>query len=124
MADLAELLEDPAVAAWVARAVTRFGAELGRNGVSPPPFHSSLLTALDVAAGEAGLGGRFASATASVSVDVVGGFTSVRIAAAACQVSEQYVRRLANDKRIRAEKWGRDWRVNQESLENVLRRTA
>lgn len=126
MSDLAELFEDPVVAGWVARALTRDLVRSNRNGLSLPSHAQEVISALDEAAGDLGLAGRFASEPVNATLGAVSvhGFIPVRDAAAACGVTTHHVRRLARDRKIRAIRPGRDWGIDLDSLKSVLRRAS
>lgn len=126
MSDLAELLEDPAVARWLLGSVMRgMKVQTIRDGLSVPPEVMPLLAALATIVDRPDLV-CFASETSSarVSSESEFGLIPTRQAAEQFIVSEQYIRKLARDKRIRSRRVGRAWLIDAESLSTVLRRTA
>jgi len=109
---------------WAMRCLLRdMTRELRSNGKVPPPFAQEVLEALATAAGERVPDTGAASGTRIATV-VTTSWVSVHEAAARHGLSERYIRRLAQTRAIRAQRPGRDWQIDPDSLTNVLRRAA
>jgi len=124
MPDAVEWVLRGEAANWAMRCLLRdMTRELRSNGKVPPPFAQDVLEALAAAAGERAPDSRTASGTLIATV-VSTSWISVHEAAAQTGLSESYVRRLARLRAIRAQRLGRDWQIDPDSLTNVPRRAA
>ena len=123
MGDLERLLVGP-VARDVLALVTRgLTAHVRTNGGSVPswaePVLQSLAEAADVDPGVSSVVG-----TGFGTVEPIDRMVSLVDAAASVGKSPEYVRRLCRQGRVRCRRVGREWLVDPESLDNVLRRAA
>jgi len=112
------------VAFWVLGSLLRdMKRELDTNGKQPPSFAQDVLKPLYAMAEIPVPDDRTASGTDIARV-VTTSWISVHEAAAQTGLSESYVRRLARLRAIRAQRLGRDWQIDPDSLINVPRRAA